>query len=61
MIVSSEMRFKSIFWHRLDIVLGIFAISVVARKNFTWEGGSSNVFNNELKASLVSMCTSSMI
>ena len=43
------------------MVSGIFCGSVVARINNTCAGGSSNVFNSALKASLVSICTSSII
>ena len=32
----------------------------MAKKNFTFSGGSSNVFNRVLKASLVSMCDSKL-
>ena len=43
------------------IVSGSLLGSVVARMNITWAGGSSSVFKRALKASLVSMWTSSMI
>ncbi|MNT75726.1 hypothetical protein D3C72_2146460 [compost metagenome] len=46
---------------RDSTVTGIFCGSVVARMNFTCSGGSSRVFSMELKAWLVSMCTSSII
>ena len=42
-------------------MIGIFVGSVVQKKNFTCSGGSSSVFNRALKASRVSMWTSSMM
>ena len=52
---------KSNRWHRERMVSGSFWGSVVAKMNLTLGGGSSRVFNRALKASLVSMCTSSMM
>lgn len=43
------------------MVSGIFSGSVVARMKSTCWGGSSSVFSSALKASFVSMCTSSMM
>jgi len=43
------------------MVAGTLCASVVARINITKAGGSSIVFNSALKASVVSICTSSMI
>ncbi len=43
------------------IVSGTFSISVVARMNFTWFGGSSRVFRRALNAPVESIWTSSMI
>ena len=40
---------------------GIFLISVVAKINFTFSGGSSSVFNNALKAAFDNIWTSSII
>ncbi len=48
-------------WVRLTIVSGSLWASVVARINTTCAGGSSSVFSSALKASLVSMCTSSIM
>ena len=36
---------RSNLWHRETTVIGIFFISVVAKINFKYSGGSSNVFN----------------
>ena len=55
------MRLKRKCCVRLRIVAGSLSGSVVARINFTYSGGSSNVLSNALKASRVSICTSSMI
>ena len=52
---------KSNLWQRETTVIGIFFISVVAKINFKYSGGSSKVFNNALNACLLSMCTSSII
>jgi hypothetical protein len=43
------------------IVSGTLCVSVVASINLTCFGGSSNIFNNALKAPLLSICTSSII
>jgi hypothetical protein len=43
------------------IVGRTFWDSVVAKMNFTWAGGSSNVFNRALKAEVLSMWTSSIM
>ncbi len=59
--VSQSIRRNSYFCIRESIVAGILCGSVVAKKNFTCGGGSSNVFNNALNASRVNMCTSSMM
>src|SRR3989344_1980710 len=48
-------------WQRERMVSKSFSSSVVARMNSTWAGGSSSVFRSALKASLVSMWTSSMM
>ncbi len=48
-------------WQREMIVAGILWSSVDARMNRAWGGGSSRVFRSALKASVVSMWTSSMI
>ena len=52
---------KSNRWQRERIVIGSFSGSVVQSTNFTWAGGSSSVFSSALKASRVSMWTSSMM
>ena len=59
-ITSGVMPAKSYRWHRERTVIGILFASVVAKKNLTWGGGSSRVFNSALKAPVESMCTSSM-
>src|SRR3989338_5057600 len=46
---------------RERIVSGTFSSSVVAKINIACSGGSSSVFKSALNASLVSMCTSSII
>src|SRR5512140_1762999 len=43
------------------MVIGTLWGSVVAKMNFTWGGGSSNVLRSALKALVESMCTSSMM
>ena len=55
------MPAKSNRWQRDRIVIGIFVASVVQKMNLTCSGGSSSVFSKALKASLVSMWTSSMM
>ena len=55
------MRWKSNRWHREMMVGGRRSGSVVARTNTLWGGGSSSVFRNALKASLVSAWASSMM
>ena len=52
---------KSYRWQRDRIVVGIFSGSVVARMNFTCDGGSSSVFKSALNECLDSMWTSSMM
>ncbi len=56
-----EICLKSNRCVRDKMVAGTLCASVVAIIKITWGGGSSNVFNNALKASRVSMCTSSII
>ena len=46
---------------RLSTVGSIFSRSVVANTNLRYSGGSSSVFSNALKASLVSWCASSIM
>ena len=58
---SGSMRRRSNRWQRDRTVTGTLRISVVAKMNFTWAGGSSSVFNKALKAEVESMCTSSMM
>ena len=55
------MSLKLYCWQRERMVAGILWYSVVARMNTTWGGGSSSVFSSALKASGVSMWTSSMM
>ena len=52
---------NSYFSHRDIIVAGTLCGSVVARIKVTKLGGSSRVFNSALKASFVSICTSSIM
>jgi len=52
---------KSNLWHLDRMVRGILWGSVVARTKMTCAGGSSSVFSRALKASVVSICTSSII
>ncbi len=52
---------KSKDWQRERIVAGTLWVSVVAKMKITWAGGSSRVFRSALKASRVSMWTSSMM
>ncbi|EKD67789.1 MAG: hypothetical protein ACD_48C00217G0001 [uncultured bacterium] len=47
--------------HRDLIVAGTFPTSVVAKINTACFGGSSRVFNSALNASVVSICTSSIM
>ena len=54
-------RLKSKRWQREMIVSGILWGSVVARTKMTAAGGSSRVLSSALKASRVSMWTSSMM
>ncbi len=54
-------RRKSKRWQREMIVSGILCGSVVASTNTTLAGGSSSVLSSALKASRVSMWTSSMM
>ena len=58
---SGSIRRRSKRWQRLRTVTGTLRISVVAKMNFTWGGGSSRVLRSALKAEVLSMCTSSMI
>jgi formiminotetrahydrofolate cyclodeaminase len=55
------MRRKSNRWQRETMVSGSLWTSVVAKKNFTWGGGSSSVLRSVLNASRVSMWASSMM
>ena len=52
---------RSNLWHLETTVIGIFLISVVAKINFKYSGGSSKVFNKALNACLLNIWTSSMI
>ena len=52
-------RWKSNRWQRETIVSGILCASVVASTKTTLSGGSSSVLSSALKASRVSMWTSS--
>ena len=54
-------RRKSKRWQRETMVSGILCGSVVASTKTTFGGGSSSVFSRALKASRVSMWTSSMM
>ena len=47
---AASMRRRSKRWQRDRMVTGTFLISVVAKTNFTWSGGSSSVFSRALKA-----------
>jgi hypothetical protein len=60
---SSEIpgRRKSKLWQRLMIVGKILCFSVVASTKTTCSGGSSSIFRSALKASVVSMWTSSIM
>ena len=60
-ILSCDILLKSNLWHLEIIVAGIFCGSVVANINIIYSGGSSNVFNNALKAPIESIWTSSII
>ena len=60
-ILLSDIFLKSNLWHLDKIVAGNFWGSVVANINLTCSGGSSNVFNNALKAPVDNICTSSII
>ncbi len=53
--------FEKIFLTAREDGVGTLWISVVANTKITCGGGSSRVFNSALKASVVSMCTSSMM
>jgi len=46
---------------RLLMVSGTSCSSVVASTKMAWGGGSSMTFSRALKASVLSMCTSSMM
>ena len=61
LISSTVILLKSNIWHRDRIVGMILCFSVVARMNFAYAGGSSNVLRKALKAACESMWTSSMI
>ena len=54
-------RRRSKRWQRERIVTGTLRISVVAKMNLAWGGGSSSVFSSALNAAVESMCTSSMM
>ena len=59
-----EVDLDGVFARRNNLYNNIgstFSGSVVANMNFAWSGGSSRVFKRALKASLVSMWTSSMM
>ena len=60
-IAGASTVWKSNRWQRERIVIGSLSGSVVQSTNFTWDGGSSSVLSNALKASRVSMWTSSMM
>ena len=60
-IFSFDILLKSNLWHLDKIVAGNFCGSVVAKINLTCSGGSSNVFNNALKAPVDNIWTSSII
>ena len=47
---SASTRRRSKRWQRDSTVTGTLRISVVAKMNFTWAGGSSSVFSKALKA-----------
>ncbi len=59
LITRRGIRRKSYRWQRERMVIGTLWLSVVAKMNFTWAGGSSRVFRNALKAPVDSMWTSS--
>ena len=59
-ICSTRIARKLNCRHRESTVTGTFCGSVVANKNFTCSGGSSNVFNKALKLCPENMCTSSI-
>ena len=54
-IICGEIFFSWNCKHRESTVTGTFLGSVVARRNFTCSGGSSNVFSNALKLAMDSM------
>ncbi len=59
-MTSGSTRLRSKRWQRERIVTGTLRISVVAKMNLAWGGGSSSVFKSALKAAVDSICTSSM-
>jgi hypothetical protein len=59
--LSASMRRRSKRWQRDRIVTGTLRISVVAKTNLAWGGGSSSVFRKALNAFSDSMWTSSMM
>ena len=59
-ITSGSIRRRSNRWQRESTVTGTCRISVVAKMNFTWAGGSSSVFKSALNALVDNMCTSSI-
>ena len=61
MMSSGSTRRRSNLWQRERMVTGTLRISVVAKMNLAWGGGSSRVFRSALKAPVESMCTSSMM
>ena len=61
LMVSSGMSWKLNCWQRLLMVAGTFWVSVVAKMNTTYSGGSSIVLRRALKALWLSMWTSSMM
>ena len=60
-MASSGTRRKSNLWHLERIVGRIRCTSVVAKMKIMCSGGSSSVFKRALKASGVSMWTSSIM
>ena len=60
-MTSGSTLLRSYRWHRDMTVTGTFLISVVAKMNLTWFGGSSRVFNNALKAATDIMWISSIM
>ena len=59
-MLSTLIGFKWNCKQRDNMVTGNFCGSVVARRNFTYSGGSSKVLSKALKLCLESICTSSI-